>query len=106
MEIDKAQMGNVFATEVDGVEISEALNRIQKVYDEYLKPAWDKADKNDPSTGAEVAKRGFAFLVATGAFHMLLCGQSRPEMGDTIADAVANVVMQMQSQIETKKKGN
>jgi len=102
MEIDKKMLGAFFSTEVGGDEMTDAVNAIQRAYDEYMKPAWEKVEKEGAAGGEMVAERGFSFMVAVGAFHMVLSGGTNPQIESAIADAVGDVVTQMRAQLAQK----
>jgi hypothetical protein len=104
MVIDKSLMGNIFSAEVSGEEITDAVNAVQRAYDEYMGPAWKKLQEEGEAGGQMVASRGFSLLVATGAFHLLLLTGTPEEMLEMVKEAVKDTYDQMAQQLKQKRK--
>lgn len=104
MIIDKNLIGMSYVTEVGGEEISEALNLIQKAYDEYLGAAWEMLEQEGKETGgAMIAGRGFAFAVAIGAFYNFLMCEAQDQVRDAVQASAYPIVSQMIDQFQTRK---
>jgi hypothetical protein len=108
MEISAKHAKMIFATDFGDEEINLAVNFMQEAYDRFMKPAWDKlqtavTDEEKAEAGADAAKRGLGFVVATGAFHMHLSKQAPPEIVEMVANIIADCVTQMGEQVEAQK---
>lgn len=111
MEINAKHANMVFAAEFGDEQINMAVNFMQKAYEDFMKPAWDKlaiatTDEEKAAAGQDVAQRGMGFVVATGAFHMMLSAKAPKEIEDILADIIANVTEQMSQQLEARRQAD
>jgi|SRR5690606_40932345 len=105
MQIPTKGPPKIFFAELGDKEINEAVNFVQKTYQDYMAAAWKEMEANpSPEAASVVAQRGFAFVVASGAIHMFLSHGAPKELEMMVASIIASVVGQMQEQAADAEK--
>ena len=95
---------NISFVDVGEDEVTTAVNLIQKVYDEFMGPAWEKMKQEGEEGAKLVSARAFAFVIATGAFHILQTAGAPDQVVEVITEAVADVATQMKAQLPKQKR--
>ncbi len=104
MIVDKGMIGTIYVAAIGDEEITEAVNMIQKVYDDFLAPAWKKMEENKEEGGKMVASHSVAFIAACAAFVTLLTEGMPESMEEMFGQMVGEVVSQMKVHLAEKKK--
>jgi hypothetical protein len=104
MELSPEMGVHFAAASVGEKEITEAVNAVQRAYEDFMGPAWEKAQPPDEESMKAVTARGIAFVIALGAFHTVKMHGASAKFEEFMADAVVDVAGAMLKQVAEHRK--